>query len=59
MKICFRFLRTWVEPRLILLLVAVVCIGGMTACSSVARGPLSRKSRDAHRLCGRPAGRSE
>ena len=34
MKICFRFLRTWVEPRLILLLVAVVCIGGMTACSS-------------------------
>jgi len=33
MKICFRFLRT-VELGLILLLVAVVCIGGMTACSS-------------------------
>jgi hypothetical protein len=34
MKICFRSLRTWVELRLILLLVAVVCIGGLTACGS-------------------------
>jgi hypothetical protein len=34
MEICLRFLRTLNEPELILLLVAVVCIGGMTACSS-------------------------
>src|SRR5262249_37442224 len=34
MKICFRFLRTQVELRLILQLAAAVCIGGMTACSS-------------------------
>ena len=48
MKICFRSLRTRVELGLILLLVAVVWIGGMTACSSGGATPPRIDTRGTH-----------